>query len=327
VAALRDPHGRRFTYLRLSITDACNFRCGYCLPDGWRPTPGEAEPLRLDELRRVVEAFSDLGTVKVRVTGGEPTIRRDVREIVATVAAVPGIRTVALSTNGYDLARLARPLADAGLSAVNVSVDSLDEVRFERATGRPVLRKVLAGVEAALAAGLRVKLNAVLLRGVNEGDVGAFVDFVRDRPITARFIELMQTGHDDGYFARHHVGPAALEGELGRLGWTPLPRAEHAGPAVEWMHPDSVGRIGFITPYAKDFCATCNRLRVTSRGALRLCLFGETEDASLRPLLQEDADRGALAARIAELVLGKAPSHLLQLGKPKRTWNLATVGG
>jgi cyclic pyranopterin phosphate synthase len=326
VAALRDPHGRHFTYLRLSITDACNFRCRYCLPDGWKRRPGDAEPLSLDEIRRVVGAFSDLGVWKVRLTGGEPTVRGDLLEVVRAVASTPGVSKVALSTNGHDLARRAAALRAAGLSAVNVSVDSLDEATFERITGRPLLRKVLEGVEAALAAGLAAKVNAVLLRGLNDGDLEPFLEYVRARPVAVRFIELMQTGHDRGFFAAHHVSAASLAAELDRRGWTGRPRAADDGPAREWSHPAYAGRIGLVAPYSKDFCTTCNRLRVTSRGALRMCLFAE-QDEPLRELLQSDAQRAAVAARVVELLQGKAPSHLLQLGRTGGTWNLAGVGG
>ncbi|BDG08510.1 GTP 3',8-cyclase MoaA [Anaeromyxobacter paludicola] len=324
---LQDAFGRRFTYLRLSVTEACNFRCAYCLPDGYRATPGLPAPLTPAEVRRLAAAFAGLGVEKVRLTGGEPTVRKDLVQLVEAVAGTPGIRKVALTTNGYDLVRLARPLREAGLTALNVSVDSLDPRRFEEVTRRPLLSQVLAGIEAALAEGFApVKVNAVLLRGLGEAELARFVGWTRDVPISVRFIELMRTGCDQGYYAANHRPVAWVEEALAARGFAAAPRGATDGPAVEYRHPAHAGTVGVIAPTAAHFCEGCNRLRVSSQGALRLCLFGE-KDASLRPLLQSDGQGPALAARLAELVGEKPRAHRLSEGRAGLAWNLAGIGG
>lgn len=326
VADLRDALGRRFNYLRLSVTDACNFRCAYCLPGGWCPAPEEEAPLSVDEIRRLVLALAALGVEKVRLTGGEPTLRRDLPEIVRTVASVPGIRRVALTTNGFDLARLAPDLHRAGLASVNVSVDSLDPERFRSVTGRPLLDRVLLGVEGALAVGLSAKVNAVLLRGLERAEFDRFVEWVRLRPIAVRFIELMPTGCDAAFFAAHHVPVGWVEGELERRGWTPSERGATDGPAIEYARAGYAGRVGFIAPSSAGFCETCNRLRVSSRGALKLCLFGD-RDVPLRPWLASDAASELLPVEVARLVAGKPAGHHLAEGIRGNTWSLAVIGG
>lgn len=327
MAELQDTHGRRFNYLRLSVTDACNFKCAYCLPGGFCPAPGEDAPLTVDEIRRLVGGFAALGVEKVRLTGGEPTLRRDLVDIVRAVVAVPGIRRVGLTTNGYVLEGLAPRLKDSGLSFVNVSVDSLDPERFHAVTGQPLLARVLRGVEAALAAGFAsVKVNAVLLRGLDDSELDRFVEWTRALPIAVRFIELMPTGCDDAFFRAHHAPVAWVEGELVRRGWTPRQRAPTDGPAVEYVHDGYRGRVGYIAPSSTGFCATCNRLRVSSRGALKLCLFGERDEA-LRPYLQSDADAPRLAAVLERLVAEKPSGHHLAEGCHGNTWSLAVIGG
>jgi cyclic pyranopterin phosphate synthase len=327
VVELQDALGRRFNYLRLSITDACNFRCAYCLPGGFCPAPSADAPLTLDELRRLVTAFAALGVEKVRLTGGEPTLRKDLTSIVRTVAAVPGIRRVGLTTNGYDLARLAAPLRDAGLAFVNVSVDSLDPERFHAVTGRPLLERVLQGVEGALEAGFAtVKVNAVLLRGLDRAEFDRFVAWTERRPVAVRFIELMPTGCDAAFFAAHHVPVASVAAELEGRGWTPRARSATDGPAVEYVHAGHAGRVGYIAPSTEGFCATCNRLRVSARGALKLCLFGD-EDVPLRTWLASDSAAEGLAEELARLVTTKPAGHRLGEGCHGNTPSLAVIGG
>ncbi len=323
---LEDPLGRRLHYLRLSITDRCNFRCVYCLPDGCGAATGP-DPLTVDEIRRLVRGFASLGFWKVRLTGGEPTVRRDVVEVVRAVAATPGVRKVGLTTNGYRLDALARPLRDAGLSSVNVSLDSLDPDRFREVTGNRRPDRVVAGIEAALAAGIPVvKLNVVLLRGLEEPEVSRFLEWTRRVPLRVRFIELMETGDNRAFFARARLGADAVTRLLEARGWTRLARTGLDGPARVWGHPDHAGLAGIISAYDEGFCDACNRLRVTSQGALRLCLFGDRE-IPLRPLLQRDADAGALVARVRAAVAEKPPSHLLGIGRCGSTRNLAATGG
>lgn len=322
---LIDGFGRRFRYLRLSVTEVCNFRCTYCLPDGFKKT-GDRSFLSVPEIGRLADAFAALGVGKVRLTGGEPSVRRDLGEIIGRVAASPGVGKVALTTNGWNLARHVAGWRTAGLTNLNVSIDSLDPQAFHRITGHDRLGSVLAGLDAALALGVpSVKINAVLLKESGEDAFGRFADFVRDRPVAARFIELMRTGDNAEYFARQHVSGEALRDWLTRRGWTPAPRGHDDGPATEFSHPDYAGRIGLIAPYAPGFCDGCNRLRVTALGKLRLCLFGEG-GVDLRDLLGADRPE-ALADRISSALLGKAAGHRLAEGLTGDTRRLAEVGG
>jgi cyclic pyranopterin phosphate synthase len=323
---LTDSLGRRFEYLRLSLTDVCNFRCTYCLPHGYRKQAGRPPELSVAEIRRAVAGFARLGLWKVRLTGGEPTLRADFADVARAVAAVPGIRRVAMTTNGYRLAAHAGEWRDAGVSAINISVDSLDPARFAAITGHDRLGDVLRGVAAAQAAGFdSVKLNAVLMRGVNDDELAAMIDFVAAHDLSLRFIEVMRTNDNPAFFAERHVAGQSVIDRLEALGWAPQPREGGAGPAVEYAHPAARGRIGIIAPYARDFCATCNRLRLSSDGKLHLCLFGDG-GLDLRPLLQDD-DVAALAARITALTATKAPAHRLHVGDSGATRHLASIGG
>jgi GTP 3',8-cyclase len=325
-APLADGFGRRFHYLRLSVTEVCNFSCTYCLPNGWKKT-GPLSFLTVEEIRRLVAGFSGLGLSKVRLTGGEPTVRKDFNAIIETVAAAPGVAKVAMTTNGWNLARHAVGWRASGLSHVNVSIDSIDPETFHRITGHDKLNQVLTGLDLALAEGFSaVKVNAVLLRETAEAGFDGWARFVRDRPVAVRFIELMKTTDNDAYFARHHVKAQGLRDWLDQNGWTPAPRAFDAGPALEYRHPDHAGAIGLIAPYSPGFCDSCNRLRVTARGKLRLCLFGDG-GVDLRDLLQDDDDRDELARRIVSSLGGKSAGHALALGRSGDLRNLAQLGG
>lgn len=325
-APMADGFGRRFHYLRLSVTEVCNFSCTYCLPNGWKKT-GPLSFLTVDEIRRLVAGFSDLGLTKVRLTGGEPTVRKDLNAIIEAVAAAPGVAKVAMTTNGWNLARHAADWRASGLSHINVSIDSIDPETFHQITGHDKLNQVLTGLDLALAEGFSaVKVNAVLLRETAAAGFDGWARFVRDRPVAVRFIELMKTTDNDDYFARHHVKAQGLRDWLDENGWTPSERAIDAGPALEYRHPNHAGAIGLIAPYAPGFCDSCNRLRVTSKGKLRLCLFGDG-GVDLRDLLQDDDDREALARCIVSSLGGKSEGHSLALGRSGDLRNLAQLGG
>lgn len=327
MAVLTDRFGRTFPYVRLSLLEACNFHCSYCLPSGYRAGPTPPRWLSLEEIARLLRGFSSVGLRKLRLTGGEPSLRSDLTRIIAAAAATPGLEKIALTTNGILLLRRLVEWREAGLTALNVSVDSLDFARFHAITGHDRGSDVLAGVEQALGLGFQaVKLNAVLLRGLNDDELPTWLHYLRTRRLTVRFIELMQTGDNHDYFLRHHLRAETIEQSLLQEGWSLLPRAADAGPAREYAHPDFVGRIGIIAPYSRDFCAGCNRLRVTSRGDLRLCLFGEF-GIPLRPLLQSDAQHDELVATLhAQLGLKKA-GHGLHEGHTGLTPHLASIGG
>ena len=327
MSPLADRYGRRFPYLRLSVIPACNFRCTYCLPNGYHADAKATEPLSLAEITRLLRGFTELGMHKLRITGGEPSVRHDLTSILRTASAIPGVTKLAMTTNGTLLTRHLGEWMDAGLNAINVSVDSLDRALFARVTGHDRLEDILHGVDMALTAGLpSVKLNAVLLRDVNDRQLPAWLDYLRDRRIVVRFIELMQTGDNLPFFRDHHVRAAELETQLLESGWQPLPRVADAGPAREYRHADYAGRIGIIAPYSKDFCAGCNRLRVTATGDLRLCLFGEF-GIPLRPLLQADEQLEDLVRAIGGQIGRKEQGHFLHDGRTGITPHLASTGG
>ena len=326
-AGLSDALGRRFEYLRLSLTDMCNFRCTYCLPDGYRKAKGAPANLSPDEIVRLVRAFATLGLWKIRLTGGEPTLRKEFDEIASAVGNVPGISRLAMTTNGYRLPERAQSFYDAGIRAINISIDSLDAAKFRQITGHARLEEVLDGIEAARAAGMEtIKINTVLMRDLNHMEIDDFIEFVAARDISLRFIELMRTNDNPGFFKSHHLPGENVTRRLEQLGWTRLPRVSGAGPAVEYGHVDAKGRIGIIAPYSKDFCASCNRLRVSATGKFHLCLFGDG-GIDLRPLLASDSQQDELVARIIFLTMTKAPSHLLQQGNSGATPHLASIGG
>lgn len=323
---LTDAFARKFYYLRLSITDVCNFRCNYCLPNGYKPN-GNGRFLSLDEIRRVSHAFSELGTEKIRLTGGEPTLRKDFIDIISAVRENANIRTLAVTTNGYRMERDVQRWRDAGLTSVNVSVDSLDPRQFHSITGENKFHQVMAGIDAAFTAGFsKVKVNTVLMRHVNAHSLATFMQWIKDRPIQLRFIELMETGDGRELFAQQHVSGETIRAQLIAQGWQQQARAYSDGPAQVFNHPDYIGEIGLIMPYEKDFCLSCNRLRVSSIGKLHLCLFGE-QGINLRDYLTADSQIDDLKALIQGKLIEKKQTHFLHQGNSGITQNLSFIGG
>lgn len=324
--ALSDPFGRRFSYLRLSLTEVCNFRCTYCLPNGYHKC-GEESTLSTAEIQRLIQAVAALGIWKVRLTGGEPTLRTDFLDIAERIAATAGIRKLALTTNGYKLPERAFSYRASGIDSINISIDSFNPSGFEKITGHNRFREVLEGVDACLSAGFsNVKINTVLLKNVNDGELEEFVAFVKNKPVSLRFIELMQTLDNADYFKSYHLSGAHVAEYLIDKGWVLTDRPEGAGPAQEYAHPDYTGKVGIISPYSKDFCKTCNRIRVSSTGNLHLCLFGEG-GYSLKSLLQEDSQGEELCEKIMDLMGLKRDAHRLHEGCAGATRHLASIGG
>jgi len=323
---LTDPFGRRFPYLRLSVTDVCNFRCSYCLPNGYKKSG--CEPfLSVEEIGRIVRAFAGMGTWKIRLTGGEPTVRDDFTEIAELVSSTPGIQRLAFTTNGYRLPERAEEFYNAGLRAINISIDTLKAGKFKDITGHDRLEEIMEGIQAVFDVGFEaVKINTVLLKGLNDDELDDFMDFVQDKPLSLRFIELMRTLDNQDYYGAHHLSGQTVRDRLLMRGWQEIERAEGAGPAVEFTHPDSRGKIGIIAPYSKDFCKTCNRLRVSAKGALHLCLFGEG-GYSLREYLQSDDQMEALQGKIMDLMQFKRSTHFLHQNDSGATPHLASIGG
>jgi cyclic pyranopterin phosphate synthase len=322
---LTDRFARRFTYLRLSLTERCNFRCTYCLPEGNDCDTAESD-LNIHEVRRLLTAFARLGTRKVRLTGGEPALRRDLSEIISLCKSVPGIEQVALTTNGYNLQKEISGWKKAGLDALNISVDSLDPAIFSRITGADRLHYILQGIDQALQLNFqKVKLNTVLLRQHNTHSLPGFLRFIKDRPVSLRFIELMRTNDNAGFYQEQHLSGEFIRQQLTEDGWQLQPKATTDGPALEYAHPDYAGRVGLIMPYSKDFCSSCNRLRVSSKGELFLCLFAD-EHQSLRELLQSD-DPAQVEAFLQRAIGGKEESHYLHQQRSGQTRHLAMIGG
>lgn len=294
-ADLKDGLGRRYTYLRLSLTDRCNFACVYCMPPG-----GEAdhavrpELLTFEEIVRLVSLLAASGVRRLRLTGGEPLVRKDAVELVRRIRSRTPIDDIVMTSNAHRLPELARPLAEAGLRGVNISIDSLRPVVFRKVTRGGDLKKVLRGFSAALEAGLAVKLNIVALGGVNDDDVGPLVDFAWAHGVTPRFIELMPLGYGSSLRA-HRRSASELIARLGERveaqAW--LPQARHHGPARYLPKKgDPTKKVGFITAISDEFCASCNRLRITARGELRTCL-ADRKGVSLRDVMrsgQRDGD-------------------------------------
>lgn len=292
------------------------------LARGYRPD-GVKSFLSLDEINRVSRAFALLGTEKIRLTGGEPSMRRDFTDIIATIRQNPAIRTLAVTTNGYRLVRDVAQWRDAGLTAINVSVDSLDPRQFHAITGQDKFYQVMQGIDAGFD---KVKVNAVLMRDVNDRQLSAFLDWIKPRPIQLRFIELMETGEGGNLFRKHHVSGGVIRQQLLEQGWQQQDRARSDGPAQVFHHSDYQGEIGLIMPYEKDFCASCNRLRVSALGNLHLCLFGE-QGITLRDLLGSDDQQDELIARIQSALQTKKQTHFLHQGNSGITQNLSFIGG
>ncbi|MGS2720216.1 GTP 3',8-cyclase MoaA [Paraglaciecola aestuariivivens] len=321
---LEDKFGRRFHYLRLSVTDVCNFRCDYCLPEGYA-CDSERNFLTLPEITTLVNGFAALGTSKVRITGGEPSLRKDLPDIIKACAQAKGVSQVAMTTNGYKLDSDIQTWVEAGLTSLNISIDSLDPRMFKAITGHDKLKAILSGIHKALALGVKVKVNAVLMKQYNAHDLQHFLDWIKTTPITFRLIELMQTGDNLNFFEKNHVSGMPIKQQLLKEGWGQQVQDKTAGPAQEFFHPDYQGKIGLIMPYSKDFCATCNRLRISSTGKLHLCLFAE-QGLDIRRFLQTP-NSDLLQQRLIELLADKEATHWLQDGYTGGTTHLAMLGG
>lgn len=326
-AVLVDHYGRVIDYLRVSITDLCNFRCVYCRPpEGVKLIPHD-EILRYEEILAIVGVAQEMGIHKIRVTGGEPLVRRGVLDFIARLTRLPGIRDVALTTNGVRLREMAHGLKAAGLTRINVSLDSLRRDTFKQITGSDHLQQVLAGIDAAMELGFHpMKINVVLLKGMNEDDVPAFSRLTLESPIDVRFIERMPFGSEslpsspDSFCAREVI--EIIQKEVGALHQED--RGPSDGPATMFRLEGAQGRLGIIDPVTGHFCGTCNRLRLTARGTLRPCLLGLKEIDIKRPF-RHGASREELAHIIRSAVAAKPGSNCARKTPMNDTMNL--IGG
>ncbi|WP_296405908.1 GTP 3',8-cyclase MoaA [Psychrobacter sp.] len=322
---LTDGFSRRLTYLRLSITDFCNFRCGYCLPNGYQGIRPDNE-LSLSEIEVLIQAFAQVGTKKVRLTGGEPSIRKDVTDIIRLVKATPGIETVAMTSNGYKLAKHIANWHQAGLDQLNISVDSFDPATFKQMTGFDILPQLLDDMDTLLqTTDIKLKLNGILMENTAYNSLMSALDYVKTRPVTYRFIEFMQTSDNSDLFFAEHAQSAFITEYLLENGWQANQRSPNDGPAIEYSHPDYVGRIGMIAPYAAHFCDSCNRLRVSSLGKVHLCLFDQGS-YDIRHYLQQYDVQG-LVQKLHDFMPIKPEHHHLAESNSGIMNNLSMIGG
>jgi cyclic pyranopterin phosphate synthase len=326
---LVDSYGRTHNNLRISVTDRCNIRCVYCMPEDVQ-FMSRAQLLSFEEIERVVRVAVTLGINKVRLTGGEPLVRRDLPTLVEKLVAIPGLKDVGLTTNGILLGPMARQLRDAGLRRINISLDTMDAAKFEQLTRRTGFEQVIEGILAAKAAGFDpVKVNAVAIRGVTEDDVVPLAQFARRHGLELRFIEYMPL--DSGHlWEREKVLFAAdifdlLVDGIGPL--TPSPDQDPRAPALDYDFDDGGGRIGFIASISRPFCMSCNRIRLTADGKLRNCLFS-LEETDIRALIRGGRSDAEIAQAIRDSVASKWEGHEINTARfiqPERLMN--SIGG
>ncbi len=326
---LIDSFGREIVNLRVSVTDRCNLRCSYCLPEEkveWLP---RADILSFEEIERLVRVVAPLGIRKLRLTGGEPLLRKGLPDLVRSLVAVPGIEDIGMTTNAVGLKTLARPLFDAGLRRLNVSLDSLDRDLYKRMMRRDALGAVLEGLDAAAEVGFSpIKMNAVVQRDVNLAEIAPLARMARDRGIVLRFIEYMPIGLGDDWNDRRVVANEETLEILRSV--APLERvgeADGIGPAQRWRWTDGIGEIGLIGSVSEPFCNHCNRIRITAEGKLRTCLFSVKEH-DVRALLRGNASDDDIAALVRGAVDEKEEGHRIgrdDFEKPDRT--MSSIGG
>jgi cyclic pyranopterin phosphate synthase len=330
--SLRDSYNRPIRDLRVSLTDRCNFRCFYCLPHGEPPIAPKEKMLSYEEIEYVCDIFVSLGIEKIRLTGGEPMLRRDIETIIRKLTRLKssGLHDLALTTNGYFLPERAQSLKDAGLDRVTISLDSLKRDVFKRMTGVDVLDKVLAGIAAAKAAKLEpIKINAVIVRGHNEDEVADFAAFAREYDVKMRFIEFMplDSGHE---WAREDVvsGKEIRERINERFPLARVDVARGSDTSSRYGFADGApGEIGIIAPVTEPFCGACSRVRLTADGQIRTCLFSTVEH-SLRDVVRSGASRGEIVEYIESVIMKKEPRHFINdpgFIAPSRT--MSFIGG
>lgn len=307
--SLTDPFKRTIEYLRISVTDRCDLRCSYCLPKGYKDFQEPEEWLSFDEIARVVDAFCALGAKRFRLTGGEPLVRNNIPELVAKLSTIDGLEDLSMSSNAVRLARFAAPLKAAGLSRVNVSLDSLNPERFAEITGGGKLHKVLDGLAMAKQVGLEpVKINMVVQGGINDDEIPQMVRFCADQGYTLRLIETMPMGSTGLSATQTYRGLDSVMTEL-REQFELIPDImPGGGPARYYRVAGTESRIGLITPISRHFCETCNRVRLGADGVLYMCL-GQEHSFPLRPLLRGGADREELMAAIRHAITLKPERH------------------
>lgn len=326
---LIDPFGRKVTYVRMSVTDRCDFRCVYCMDEEMTFLPRQ-QVLSLEEIYLIGRAFTEMGVTKLRLTGGEPLVRRDVVSLFQQLGSLEGLKDFCLTTNGSQLTRYAEQLKAAGLKRINISLDSLEDAKFRELTRNGRLDQVLAGIDAAVKVGFeRIKLNAVVLKGRNDHEIFDLIEFARERNIDISFIEEMPLGH----ISEHDRGETYYSSDDLRqmiaTRFTLLPSAESTGgPSRYWKMPDSPSRIGFISPHSHNFCGDCNRVRVTVEGKLLLCLGNENAVDLKAVIRRYPGDLERLKNTIREAIIHKPERHYFSAeGEVQIVRFMNTTGG
>ncbi|MEJ2678133.1 MAG: GTP 3',8-cyclase MoaA [Gemmatimonadota bacterium] len=284
---MQDAFGRRVEYLRISVTDKCNLRCVYCMPEEGLPWLRRSQILDYEEIREIVRVMAGMGLRRIRITGGEPLVRKDLPALIGMLASVPGIEDIALSTNGVLLASLAEALRDAGVRRINISLDSLRPDRVDALARRPgSFQRIMAGFDAAERVGFApLKVNVVVMRGRNDDEIAAFAAATRERPWHVRFIEVMPVADNLDISADQYVPAAEMIQQMRELGeLRPVPGPAGNGPATYFAFPGAPGTVGVITPMSHNYCDRCNRMRLTADGQLRPCLFGSMQTNLRDPL-------------------------------------------
>ncbi len=323
---LTDPFGRTINYLRLSVTDRCNMRCVYCMPAAGLPLLTHAHILSYEEMLLIARTAVAAGIEKIRVTGGEPLVRKGIVSFLERLAEIPGLRQLVLTTNGLLLAEMAESLQQAGVQRLNISLDSLQPETFSRITRGGDLGRVIAGIAAAERTGLPLKINMVVMRGVNDGEILDFAAMTLDRPLTVRFIEYMPAIRAENWQILIVPGETVLDRIARRFPFAPLERDGLAGPARTFRIAGAAGTIGVITPVSGHFCGECNRIRVTAAGRARSCLFADN-GLDLKPLLAQ-GDEAGLAAAIRAIVADKPGQHALAAAEQQHTpFTMSAIGG
>ena len=307
---LLDNYHRTINYLRISITDRCNLRCRYCMPEEGVALLEHGDLLTYEEIKKVIEVFTRHGISKIRLTGGEPLVRRGVVDLIKAIAHIEGVRDLSLTTNGVLLKEYAKDLVKAGLRRINISLDTLRPDRFAYITRRDTFKEVWAGIEAALHERLSpIKINVVVIKGFNEDEIKDFARLSLTHPLHVRFIEFMPVGERNGWNGEDVIPSPRLIEEIGELGeLIPQDPHENDGPAKQYTIKGGVGEIGFISPISSHFCAQCNRLRLTPEGRIRTCLFSD-EEIDLKGALRNSGSEAAIEEILYQALQAKPEGH------------------
>ncbi len=324
---LRDTYNRTINYLRLSVTDRCNLRCFYCMPSEGVTDVGHHGVLSLEELLLIAQCAVGLGIEKVRITGGEPTVRSGLIPFLAELSAIPGLRHLALTTNGLLLKQLAADLYRSGVQRLNVSLDSLNPATFREITRGGDLRQVLDGLDAAVAAGFPPpKINVVIMRGINDAEILDFAELTISRGCSVRFIEYMPVVKDEGWQRLCFAGHEVLQRISERHTLDTVEKGAFSGPSQDYRIPGAPGTIGIITAVSGHFCTACNRIRVTARGQAKGCLFSDAR-TDLLPFLRPP-DRERLSETLRQIVAAKPEGHSIRCGDyDHQNFSMAQIGG